>query len=272
MWRHLVDTMGFGIPEIESKEFIEHKRFSNRAFVNPALATAFGRLPGYWPEKLGAIAYFETMSTPFSHRNIQQLRLHDVDPAWYKVHRSIDNSVNGHSADILEAIIDYVEGEARTAGKEEGTSSVEATLAQRVLSGYLLYETSFTMLESAVQDRLKAGATCPNPEDEWMLQFVKRFANAASKFHKRNVSDSQNASVTRLGELMVSAPKEFVRHIASRCDLVNPLNPSKSKLLTLFDFDGPMYGVATAEDHQHIERWIRGLSPGTCPATAAWAV
>merc|ERR1712060_808007 len=166
---------------------------------NPALATAFGHLPGYWPEKLGAIAYFETMSTPFSHRSIQQLRLHGIDPAWYVVHRSIDNPVNGHSATILDAIVDYVESEAGKAGNRAGKSSAEAQLAQRVFFGFLLYETSFTMLESAAKDRLEAGAMCPrtgqqsaeeessscrqgsaeptmcpNPEEEWMLQFVRR--------------------------------------------------------------------------------------------------
>jgi len=283
MWMQLVNDMDFGIPDVESKEFILHKRFSNRSFINPALATAFGHLPGYWPEKLGAIAYFETMSTPFSHRSIQQLRLHGIDPAWYVVHRSIDNPVNGHSATILDAIVDYVESEAGKAGNRAGKSSAEAQLAQRVFFGFLLYETSFTMLESAAKDRLEAGAMCPgggddedvdlavsaareafNPEEEWMLQFVRRFAQAASKFHKRNVSDLRDATATRLGELMVSDPEEFLRHIASRCDLVSSSAPAQSRLLTLFDFGGPMYGVATPEDRRHIERWLQGPLPGSC--------
>jgi len=271
MWRQLIDEMKFNIPDTESKGFINHKRFSERAFVNPALATAFGRLPGYWPEKLGAIAYFETMSTPFSHRNIQQLRLHGIDPAWYVVHRSIDNPVNGHSADILDAIVDYVEEHANKAVGTDasGSNMTESSLSQRVFTGFLLYETSFTMLESAAQKRIKAGSSCPNPEDGWMLRFVERFARSASKFHKRDVSDS-HPNVTRLGELMESAPEDFVQHIAGRCDLVDPSNPAKSKFLTLFDFGGPMYGVATADDRSHIERWVQGLPrPAECSSTGS---
>merc|ERR1719160_1205545 len=111
------------------------------------------------------------------------------------------------------------------------------------------------MLESAAQDRLEAGSRCPNLKDEWMLDFVQRFAQQAKYFHKRNVTGSHNVTVTRLGELMESAPEEFLRHLASRCDLVSALNPAASKLLTLFDFGGPMYGVATPEDRQQIERW-----------------
>lgn len=264
MWRQLVDNMKFGIPDVESKEFMLHKRFSDRTFVNPALATAFGHLPGYWPEKLGAIAYIEAMSTPLSHRSIQQLRLHGIDPAWYVVHRSVDNSVSGHFATILDAITDYIEGEAYEVGEKASKSSVEAELAQRVFLGFLLYETSFTMLESEAMDQVKAGLTCPNPEEEWMLQFVRRFAQAASKFHKRNVSDLHNATPTRLGQLMVSDPEEFICHIASRSDLVNSANPAQSKLLSLFDFGGPMYGVATTEDLQHIERWLQGPLPRSC--------
>ena len=71
------------------------------------------------------------MSSPFSHRSAQQLRAHGVDPFWYVVHRSIDNAKTGHSATILDAIVDYVDS---TVGGEAS----EADLAQRVLAGFML--------------------------------------------------------------------------------------------------------------------------------------
>merc|ERR1711933_47701 len=116
----------------------------------------------------------------------------------------------------------------------------------------------------AVGERVASGkAVCPDPAFEWMVDFVRRFSAQAIFFHKRNVSHPANAEASdakvRLGELMLSSPADFVRHIASRCDLVKPDVPEESKLLKLFEFGGPMYGVASSDDLRSIEQWIRKL-------------
>jgi hypothetical protein len=261
MWRKLTDSLHFGLPKVESREYADLPELSPRAFVNPSLATAFGHLHGYWPEKLGAIAYFETMSTPFSHRSAHQLRVHGVDPAWYVVHRSIDNGITGHSAMILDAIVDYIDGEVKRTG---GNHTYGAELARRVFAGFLLYESSFMLVDEAVRERMDSGnAGCPDPGFAWMVEFVRRFANEATFFHKRNVSHTDNATV-RLGELMLSSPADFVRHMAGRCDLVKPDRPAESLLVKHFEFGGPMYGVASTEDLQHIQQWIRSLPVTSC--------
>ena len=129
--------------------------------------------------------------------------------------------------------------------------------------------------------RLAEGATCPDEDFEWMVGFVRRFADEASPFHKRNVTSppaavavqadgsvvDEPAPHVRLGELMHEDPAAFVRHVSERCDLINAGAPQSSKLLRYFGFGGPMYGVATADDLQHIERWIRSVARrGSCGA------
>lgn len=96
-----------------------------------------------------------------------------------------------------------------------------------------------------------------------MVDFVRRFAAEASFFHKRNVSHEGKGTL-RLGELMLSSPADFVRHIAGRCDLVRPDAPVESRLLKLFDFGGPMYGVASSAELRSIEQWIRALPADSC--------
>merc|ERR1711865_1043853 len=143
-----------------------------------------------------------------------------------------------------------------------GNHSIEAELAQRVFAGFLLYEASFVLVDVAVRERVASGkAVCPDPAFKWMVDFVRRFSAEATFFHKRNVSDPASGNEAsdakiRLGELMLSSPADFVRHIASRCDLVKPDAPEESRLLKLFEFGGPMYGVASSEDLRSIEQWI----------------
>ena len=305
IWRQLTRSIGLRFPQTEDAAFAAHAELADESFVNPALATAFANLHGYWPEKLGAIAYFETMSSPFSHRSAQQLRLYGVDPSFYVVHRSIDNAKNGHAATILEAIVDYVDstaygastaargGRLGAAGEASGAQPIhasgagapgapsEAELVARVFAGFLLYELSFSMLDAVAATRLAEGATCPDEDFEWMVGFVRRFADEASPFHKRNVTSppaavavqadgsavDEPAPHVRLGELMLEDPAAFVRHVSERCDLINAGVPESSKLLRYFGFGGPMYGVATADDLQHIERWIRSVARrGSCGA------
>ena len=242
---------------------------------------------GFWPEKLGAIAYFETMSSPFSHRSAWQLREHGIDPSFYLVHRSIDNAKSGHAASILEAIVDYVDSTAypTTSGASASQVPSEAELVSRVFAGFLLYELSFGMLDSAAERRLAEGSTCPDIEAAWMVSFVSRFAKEASPFHKRQVPRpppgaaspamspaaagepsggaapaAAEGEAVRLGALMKADPAAFVRHLSSRCDLLDASAPENSKLLSYFSEAGPMYGVATADDLWHIERWIRSVA------------
>ena len=111
MWQQLTRSIALRFPPAEDAAFSTHAELTDESFVNPALATAFGNLHGYWcaaglrranqlrhgalrlcrlcccaerphtrascaaaptpcaswprccrrPEKLGAIAYFETM-------------------------------------------------------------------------------------------------------------------------------------------------------------------------------------------------------------------
>ena len=71
----------------------------------------------------------------------------------------------------------------------------------------------------------------------------------------------------RLGELMKSDPAAFVRHLSGRCDLLDARAPENSRLLRLFAADGPMYGVASADDLRRIEQWIGSVAQkGACAA------
>ena len=116
-----------------------------------------------------------------------------------------------------------------------------------------------------------------------MISFVSRFSDAASPFHKRHVARPPEAACplgfgepsggsapaaeaaaapasVRLGELMKADPAAFVRHLSSRCDLLDASAPEKSALLSYFSEAGPMYGVASADDRAMIERWIRSVA------------
>lgn len=113
------------------------------------------------------------------------------------------------------------------------------------------------MLDAAAATRLAEGATCPDEDFEWMVGFVRRFADEASPFHKRNVTSTpaavavqadgsavdEPAPHVRMGELMLKDPAAFVRHVGERCDLINVGTPESSKLLQYFGFGGPMYGL-----------------------------
>ncbi|HYD53127.1 MAG TPA: iron-containing redox enzyme family protein [Gemmatimonadaceae bacterium] len=139
LYRSLLASAGWDLPELTSRRFVEVRELLDSAFEAPAFLLGMSYMPSeFLPEFLGVNLAVEISGVGVAFRRLAELaRRFGLDPHVFELHDSIDNGASGHSAVALGAVLLEVE---RTATRDGATRAAEAL--RRVLVGYRAFSWS----------------------------------------------------------------------------------------------------------------------------------
>lgn len=247
--------VGFHIPDVRCREFVEMKEILDTAWVKPVLALAvslFSRK--FFPELLGYTLWLET-DGPSKHMPVAKIMTqHSLPPMFSLLHVAVDNTVNGHAKVALDAIHEYL-AEVR---KRDGEIVMQEHW-RRVWIGYTAYATTGGFDDELREHLGKKAVEEKSPTDE----FVELLLG------KKNVAKEQHGNTTIRGtpidELFRGDPYTFAAKLADSTWVI-PGEPWNSEFVTsLLTFNGPMYQIFSADEINVVVKWI--LSLKRTPAT-----
>jgi hypothetical protein len=286
VWQRMMENMGAPYPGGThlSKEFAYSDYYADEAYVVPALQTAMGRIPGYWPEKLGEMMAYEIGTQGGYSTDAHAAQALGLDPTWHVMHRAADQFTTGHAGLILRAIEDYV----KHPEPEDAHERDEGLLQRMHLMNNVFQQCREILQERSIYTRRKAWpwgqmeatpdfqGTCSKHEGrkqsfaetqpkkavsvqnkhyDSMVELVRKFASEAKRFH---ISHKVNDASTWGG--LMDTPSLFLQHLAKERNLVTPGRPEESGIFALMDCSGPMYMVFNETDQKLWSSWIRDLA------------
>lgn len=135
-------------------------------------------------------------------------------------------------------------------------------LWQRIASGFALYRRSVEHCEQRLRER------CAHPETAYALVAKMLADKAPAAFgHHRKVKLGGRTLDDWFAEQPFNS-RDFLAALRAS-PYVDRENPAASRLLQLFAFEGPMFGVLTTSDRQCLKRWLveadAGLEDVACP-------
>ena len=122
-------------------------------------------------------------------------------------------------------------------------------LWHRVQNGFWLYHLQM----QACRDQLKSVMSQPLSPQLAVSRLFQNNAMAAIGHHQRIQLSGQTLDSWFAG--MPENNQAFLQAL-TESDYVNTRNPSESRLLKLFDFNGPMYGVFDQAEIQVLQNWL----------------
>ncbi|KAK6509034.1 hypothetical protein TWF481_003800 [Arthrobotrys musiformis] len=206
---------------------------------------SLGMFPELLPEILGFnLAYeavtFETLISAYEARELK------LDPMYFNLHVTIDNSDSGHTAMALHAVTEFMR--RFQAGSEE-----EREMWKRVQVGYVL------ATELPIHPR-----PWTKTEDE-VLEIFTNKCRAALPAHLRCKAHIGGSKGMKLGEWMDVEGWEdrkysFLEALGASAWVV-PGKAEESKLVQEISWKGRMFGAFTVNETAVLKRWISEMSP-----------
>jgi len=134
VYRRLLESLDLALPEFETEDFAQDRRFTDAAFELPVYMLAIGQLKElYFPELLGLNLGIELSGLGAGYMQVVDiLRHYRIDPAIIQLHQTIDNLASGHASSARDAILLYLD----QIRQREGLSAVQEPWC-RIRLGYL---------------------------------------------------------------------------------------------------------------------------------------
>lgn len=217
----------------------------------------------FFPEILGYNMHFEMLQldTMQAARELPEVSL---DPYYFLLHVSIDNSHSGHAAMSMECCSSYIEHILETGGEEA------AHIAwKRIQTGYILSEWVGSKGDEATDIPLQLNSV---PCDQLEPQIIAIFRNkvqAAEGIHcackvkigNRPLNDWLNPKEF----VDENWQKDFLRCLSETKPWIYPGNSKKSRLVRELHWGGKMFGSFTRDELRTLEHWIESLKPHRIP-------
>lgn len=233
-FRALSLQAGCETPDLVSIAFAEHSGIETLFFEFAALQIALAYLPrAFFPELLGF-----TLAFCLSPSLLEGFAV-EADPGLPRYledrRQMLAPAIQALTATVSAYLGDFKER--------------QVVLWQRIATGFALYRQGFERCEQRLRDR----RAHPKTACAAVADMLTAKAPAAFGHHRK----------VKLGGRTLDdwfAEQPFNRHdflVALRASpYVDRENPAASRLLQLFAFDGPMFGVLSAGDLQCLKRWL----------------
>jgi hypothetical protein len=244
-YQSLLLTYGCELPAISTWTFSQQNNINEVMFDLGTLQLALGQLPRvYLPEILGFTwACFQGFDYAGSLASTQLKSAH-LDIAKFLIKQQ--QLAAAHMPLLKRIIKRYL----------QTFSQQEQPLWQRIQHGYWLYRYH---IDHCLQQQ-KQSAKSPQ---QALIELLQRVAPLAAGHHGRIELKGKN--VDDWFSQKPFAGEEFLAALRAS-DYVDKQHPEQSRLLTLFDFSGPMFGVLKTQERQLLKDWL--INPGEEQFTA----
>ncbi|KAJ5094748.1 hypothetical protein N7456_010609 [Penicillium angulare] len=236
-----------------------------RAATAQLMISAFSE--DFFPEILGFNMHFEMLQLD-TMQAAKELPEVGLDPYYFILHISIDNSHSGHAAMSMECVVDYVQKVLEMEGEKAAHTAWRRIQAGYILSEWLGSEGIHTAdirhkLDSLPCDQLES-SPC-NQLDTRICEIFRAKAQAAQGIHTackakiggRSLDDW--LSLTSLQD--ENWQPNFLQALAASKPWVYPGESKKSRLVKECCWGGKMFGAFTREEVSTLQQWIDSLEP-----------
>ncbi|KAF2995669.1 hypothetical protein E8E13_002256 [Curvularia kusanoi] len=266
VYRQLMDDIQADLPVADSKDFISpHHNLDQTRCWKAALAQLLISLfpHEFLPESLGFNMAYESLPLHLL-KTVKELREVRLNPYYFELHISIDNSDSGHAAMAMSAVADYIE----LVERDEGTEAARIAW-RRVQAGYILAEGLPTTPESP---SLRKQPNEPFPRTETEASLLSIFAAKASVAHKIHCNSRLKIGRRSLVDWLEPNAfankrwqKEFLQDLGNCKPWVIQGDSEKSRLVRELSWEGKMFGSFTQTEVEVVKAWIDELgSPVQC--------
>lgn len=217
----------------------------------------------FFPEILGFTMHFEMLQLD-TMQATKELSEVGLDPYYFILHVSIDNSHSGHAAMSLECVVDYIRKISEMEGKEAAH-----TAWRRIQAGYVLSEWLGSEEIQTTDIPLKLDSM---PCGQLELRVGKIFcakAQAAQGIHAGCKAKIDNRSLddwlSPSSLLDEKWQANFLQALTTSKPWIHPGESNKSRLVKELRWGGKMFGTFTREELTTLQQWIDSLRPHRIP-------
>ncbi|KAF9889281.1 hypothetical protein FE257_007389 [Aspergillus nanangensis] len=215
------------------------------------------------PEILGFNMHFEAVQLDTMQAAKELPEVH-LNPYYFQLHVSIDNSHSGHTAMAMESVLAYIRHLAETEGE------IAAEMGwKRVQAGYVLSEWLSRKGNQATNILPQLNGDSNVRLESRVLAIFSSKTQAAHRLHC--------GSRVKIGDRLLTDwldpeaflceewQREFIRRFSTCKPWIYPGDSQKSKLVQELRWGGKMYGSFTKSEVETLELWIGSLAHDQIP-------
>lgn len=266
IFENLLRTFEPELPSPTTKEILHPRLNFNsvrywRAAATQLMIARFSE--DFFPEILGFNMHFEMLQLD-TMQAAKELPEVGLNPYYFILHMSIDNSHSGHAAMSMECVVEYIQKVSEMEGKEAAHTAWRRVQAGYILSEWLGCEGTQTAeipqkLDSMPCDQLESRVSEIFRAKAEAAQGIH--AGCKAKIGNRLLDDWLSPSSLRDEKWQPS----FLQALATSKPLVYPGDSNKSRLVKELRWGGKMFGTFTREELTCLQQWIDSLGPRRNP-------
>ncbi|KAJ5920243.1 hypothetical protein N7516_011101 [Penicillium verrucosum] len=266
IYEDLLRTFEPELPSPTTKEIL-HPRWNFscirywRAAVAQLMIARFSE--DFFPEILGFTMHFEMLQLD-TMQAAKELPEVGLDPYYFILHVSIDNSHSGHAAMSMECVVDYVQKISELEGKEAAH-----TAWRRIQAGYILSEWLGSEGIRTADIPLKLDSIPCDQLESRVGKIFRAKAQAAQGIHagcKANIGNRSIDDWLSPNSLLDEEwQQNFLQALTTSKPWIYPGDSNKSRLVKELRWGGKMFGTFTREELTTLQRWIDSLKPHRIP-------
>ncbi|GIJ87965.1 hypothetical protein Asppvi_006881 [Aspergillus pseudoviridinutans] len=258
LYQQLLGQVSSQLPAGDSEDFIRpHHGLDDvgvwRAAVAQLLISLFPH--EFLPEILGFNLHFEGLT--FTTLQVAcELKELGIDPYYFLIHITIDNSDSGHTAMAMETVIRYLD----IVQTQEGNNGVQKAW-KRIQAGYVLSERSATVSVRSLENKKTVPVTEGLAED--VTKIFQAKACAADKIHCASRMTISGRSLAEWLDPIHICDKrwqlDFLYALANCTPWVKRGDSENSRLIHELCWGGRMFGSFTHHEVETVKNWIDSL-------------
>lgn len=247
LYSDLLRSFGSSLPPGDSADFVDEKTNpydDGSVWASAVAQLALGLFPDeFLPEIMGfnlayEIVAFDTLVAAYELKEL------DLDPSYFNLHITIDNSDSGHTAMALDCILKLL-------------ATSQPPMAENVWRGV---QAGF-LLATQVRSMPKV----PSAIDRTLLELFSRKMEAGNTAHQSCRAKIGGARGMSISAWMHDQGWEkrkyrFLEELAQSSWVV-PGQPNRSRLFEELGWKGRMFGAFTVKERNTLAEWIRNLEP-----------
>lgn len=261
LYHKLLEGLSADLPQPETLDFGHSRHQLNELSVwKSAIAQLLISLfpQEFLPEILGFNLHFEAISMDTLKAGME-LKEVGIDPYYFLLHISIDNTHSGHSAIAIEVVCEYM----CYILKSEGEAGVQQAW-RKLQSGYLL---SSCLPGTVVCPSRRALGAYPaialSPMEAKVISIFRAKAQVSRGIHcssrikigSRSIGDWLDPVALASGKWQ----KAFLDALTSNKYWIQKGNSSKSRFIQELQWNGRMFGSFTQDEFGVLKEWIDTL-------------
>lgn len=237
-YRGLLLESGIELPALHTRAFTQQKQISGCMFDFAALQLSLARFPRtFFPEILGfTLAYCQSRSPVEPFFSFDNLRTLNCSTHFFSArYQLLDSQISS----IVKTIRSYV----------RQFLSQEDSLWLRIQKGFWLFQHHTECCNKELQLQLLKSLS---PQQAFVNLLKQKAAFAYG--HHKNI----RLGGKTLDEWFAQSPFDSESFLVAlkQSSYVNNENPADSRLLKLFEFHGPMFGVFSPSEKKILETWL----------------